>query len=125
MKCQYCETYRQSTIRIKPQRFCIVSNKMVNADDVACDDFTITSSFWCFKSSFIQTIPACYHRQSNPELWPECSKCSQSKEILEVKRFVGRLQFRKNNCVEIKPTKKKIIKKKSTKKKIQPIRRSA
>jgi len=116
MECGYCNTFRESTIKVGDQKFCLLKttkDKMVSRTDPACEEFTMSEIFWCRLNGMQQTVAACAHREEKPELWPECVKCRQKREIKETKRFVGMLARRKNNHVEDSKPSKKIIKRRA------------
>jgi hypothetical protein len=116
MECRYCNTFRESTIRVGDKKFCLLKktkDKMASKTDKACNEFTMSEIFWCKMEGMQQSLAACAHREEKPELWPDCVKCRQKRDIKEAKRFAGMLARRKNNYVEDPKPSKKIIKRRA------------
>lgn len=99
MKCRYCSTYQQSTIRPNNgTRFCMSKRGMTEPDET-CDRYQIADIFWCDKTNCWIDFPICTSRQSK-EL-PECTHCPQKKHIWDAKRFIGR-QVKKEKSILIR-----------------------
>jgi hypothetical protein len=92
MICRYCKTYSESDVRPNNyERFCHIARKIVEHTKDACKYFELSENFWCEKTNCWLSIPMCYARQTKEQLYTECTRCRQKREILETKRFVGRL----------------------------------
>lgn len=89
MKCVYCSTFCESPSRVSGDHFCLYARKMVSSTDPICDEFSIANNFWCKKRGCQLSVPMCTAAQTKPDLFSECTHCSQKREILEIKRFAG------------------------------------
>jgi len=105
MRCIYCRTFCESESRVSygseknrvTEHFCLWVRKMVSGGNPICEEFTIADNFFCKRNSCQLSIPMCTARQINTSgIYPECTHCSQKREILEIKRFAG---FKKRNGV--------------------------
>ena len=90
MKCHYCSTYQQSTIRPDNNgtRFCIPQRKMVENDDKICENYQMAETFWCDNTNCWVNFPMCVARQNKEH--PDCNHCRQKKDVWDAKRFAGR-----------------------------------
>jgi len=104
MSCQYCEKYEQSKHREGSFRFCPSVQRMVNSDGKMCDKISICSFFWCKKEGCWMNFYQCSGRQNRKE--DGCNHCHQKNEILETRRFAGRVA---NKPVVSKPKKTILI----------------
>jgi hypothetical protein len=89
MKCYYCSFFHDAEIRNgNGQHFCRSVTSMVSSDDDSCEKFELTSTYRCLSLSFCTDIKICTARL-NKEM-EDCRKCRQRKDILEIRRFLGR-----------------------------------
>ena len=95
MKCLYCELYHNSTARLESnQRFCRIKQKMVFDESEICDKFEASTMFWCNNTDCWIDLRICTNRQYK-EL-DECKNCNQKKDVLQIRRFMGRQQSTSN-----------------------------
>ena len=84
-QCKYCASYRESTIRLKEERFCKHLGKNVAPNWPVCDAFELANTFWCVRNSQWLDVAVCKNRRMNQwkeiKDWDACRKCSQWKEF--------------------------------------------
>lgn len=95
MSCRYCVTYHDSSARFSDGRFCFQQRKVVAPHAEPCENFVLTDYIWCDKLCFDTCAPVCQHRREKVSMYPECVRCRQIDDILDAKRFNGRLQHKK------------------------------
>lgn len=99
MSCEFCNTYHESSDRYADGRFCFHVRAVVNKHREACENFDLSTNFWCPKTDCWLSVPMCQNRQSKPEIYPECPKCSKGREVVEIRRFAGILERKKNQIL--------------------------
>lgn len=110
MECRYCNQCANSSAKSDQQVFCRTQQKMVRYYDENCENFELASNFWCVNTGCWIDIKMCTNRQSNPAMTryyeSDCKKCNQKKDVIEIRRFVGRLAIlAKNQEVQSQPKK--------------------
>lgn len=88
MRCFYCELYASSRVRTNGQRFCREKAEMVSSDDDFCEKFELTATYYCSSLGFCTDIKICTSRLNKS--MDDCKRCKQKKDILEIRRFIGR-----------------------------------
>ena len=108
MKCYYCIFFGESDIRNgNGQRFCKARAGMVSSDDETCEKFDLNSTYRCRTSFFDTGLAICVNRLNKAS--EECKHCKQRKDILELRRFVGRKAIQSQRQQVTEPQPKRII----------------
>lgn len=71
-------------------KHCNILSDLVDRHSEICTEFEPAEDFYCRISEIRMTIPMCAKRRTNSYLWPECGKCSQIRELLELRRMLHR-----------------------------------
>jgi hypothetical protein len=96
MFCKYCKIYHESEERTKFGNYCFVTHKVKEGKEEACKDFTINHFFYCIALQRRQDMVVCMHIQKKLRegsekhkiLYPDCQKCNQKNEILDLHRGI-------------------------------------
>jgi hypothetical protein len=110
MKCRYCELYQESSVRMNGGRFCGNAQAFVEKESSICDYFRLGNSFWCDKTDCWLDVPMCTARRNRG--CEECTRCRQKKDLMELRRFLGRRAPKENNQPQL-AIKKKLIRRKA------------
>jgi hypothetical protein len=89
MSCRYCQVFQTSKHRQPDGRFCSIIQRMVPDDGTMCDRIELITIFWCNKNESQMDFRMCSARQSRGE--SECSRCRQKRDIMDTRRYAGRL----------------------------------
>mgnify|MGYP001202560708 CR=1 FL=1 len=94
MKCGYCLKYANGSRIESDKRLCPTIAQIVSRHQEACTNVEVAPTFWCDKSGHWIDSKICTARQGKND---ECRRCHQKKDVLEMRRYFGRIEAQKAN----------------------------
>ena len=88
MPCSYCTQFQQAKTRNGKERFCVIAQRFVESNKKSCSDIQPVKWFWCRRLDHWVDIDACLARNQRGE--DGCVRCSQWREVLEIKKIENR-----------------------------------
>lgn len=103
MACSYCTQFQQATSRSGKERFCVTAQRFVGSDKKSCSDIQPVKWFWCRRLDHWVDVDACLARNQRGE--EGCVRCSQWREVLELKKITNRRNNGNGNgSAQVNPT---------------------
>ena len=89
MRCEYCRIFHtcrdrkltRSGSAVISERMCVYPNTYVTSDSTSCNEFTLSTFFWCGVDDNWMAILACANRQKK-----NLCTCKKGKEVVELMR---------------------------------------